>query len=154
MGDRLDDVIWFLVERHLLPMLAIVERLGDERANERPLVPGGNSPYQIVWHCCGMVEWWTREVMLGTNVGRDRDGEFDATGSLAVLRDRVGAVVAQLREDLKRISWDEAPAGVPSAHYLETPVAQSGFGVLMHVFEELAQHHGQLELTRDLLLAG
>nr|WP_246481692.1 DUF664 domain-containing protein [Amycolatopsis umgeniensis] len=35
-------------------------------------------------------------------------------------------------------------------HY--TPLTQQG--VMLHVLEEVAQHHGQLEITRDVLLAG
>lgn len=134
-------------------MLGIAESLGDELVNARPALPGGNSAYQIVFHCCGMLEWWTREVVLGVDVGRDREAEFDATGTLAQLRSRVEQVVAQFRADLLRIDLDAAPRGNPSAHYVGTPIAASARGVLLHVFEELAQHHGQLEVTRDVLLA-
>jgi hypothetical protein len=34
-----------------------------------------------------------------------------------------------------------------------TPIGASARGVLLHVLEELAQHHGHLEITRDLVTA-
>src|SRR5256885_597940 len=84
--------------------LAIVAGLGDDRANAAPSLPGANSPYQIVFHCCGMLEWWTREAVLGVDVGRDRDAEFVARGSVADLAARVDAVRSQLHADLGDIA--------------------------------------------------
>lgn len=156
MTDGLDTRItdewwWFLVDRHLDRMLAIASELGDERLNVTPPLPGANSAYQIVFHCCGMLEWWTREAVLGVDVGRDRDAEFAATGSVAELTQRVDAVRRQLRGDLDVIAVDGPLKGNPSDHYRETPIGATARGVLLHVLEELAQHHGHLELTRDLL---
>ena len=142
---------WFLVDRHLDRMLALATELGDERINVMPSLPGANSAYQIVFHCCGMLEWWTREAILGVDVGRDRDAEFTATGSLSELTQRVDAVRRQLREDLDVIAVDGPLKGSPSDHYRETPIGATARGVLLHVLEELAQHHGHLELTRDAL---
>jgi hypothetical protein len=140
---------WFLVDRHLDRMLAIADDLGDDLANVRPSLPGANSAFQIVFHCCGMLEWWTREAVLGVDVGRDRDAEFEASGSVAELTSRVDVVRRQLRDDLKVIDLDGPLRGDPSDHYKDTPIGTSARGVLLHVLEELAQHHGHLELTRD-----
>jgi hypothetical protein len=142
---------WFLVDRHLDRMLAIANDLGDDVVNVQPPLPGANSAFQIVFHCCGMLEWWTREAVLGVDVGRDRDAEFEATGSVAELTARVDGVRRQLREDLQVIDLDGPLRGDPSDHYKETPIGTSARGVLLHVLEELAQHHGHLELTRDLV---
>jgi len=144
---------YFLVERHLDRMLAIAEDLGDDLVNVVPDLPGANSAYQIVFHSCGMLEWWTREAIQGHDVGRDRDAEFTATGDLAALRRRVTEVRGNLITDLEAIDLDGPLRGDPSAHYRETAIGRSTRGVLMHVFEELAQHHGHLELTRDLVRA-
>jgi hypothetical protein len=145
---------FFLIERHLGPMLDIVADLGDELANTAPGLPGANTPYQLVFHCCGMLEWWTREVALGQPVGRDRDGEFTARGTVEQLRERVEQVVYQLEHDLPQIDPEAQPAGQPSAHYVDTPIGDTNRGILLHALEEVAQHHGQLELTRDLLQRG
>ena len=143
---------FFLIERHLGPMLEIAESLGDERVNVVPELPGANSAYQLVFHCCGMLEWWTRESILGRPVHRDRAAEFAATGTVASLQARVRQVIEQLDEDLPLIDLD-APLRGTYADYGGTPIAASARGALLHVLEELAQHHGHLEITRDLVQA-
>ena len=143
---------FFLIDRHLRPMLDIAAGLGDELANTAPDLPGANTPFQLVFHCCGMLEWWTREAILGETVGRDRSGEFTAKGSIDDLRTRVEQVAWQLQDDLDHVDPD-APVRVVHPDYAGTPVAASARGALLHVLEELAQHHGQLEITRDLLTA-
>lgn len=133
-------------------MLEIAESLGDERVNVVPDLPGANSAYQLVFHCCGMLEWWTRESILGRPVHRDRAAEFAATGTVASLQARVRQVIEQLDEDLPLIDLD-APLRGTYADYGGTPIAASARGALLHVLEELAQHHGHLEITRDLVQA-
>jgi hypothetical protein len=151
LGPLGDEWWWFLVDRHLDRMLAIVTDLGDDLVNVQPALPGANSAYQIVFHCCGMLEWWTREAVLGVDVGRDRDAEFTSTGTAAQLAARVDDVRRQLRTDLAEIDLDGPLRGDPSDDYKDTPIGRSARGVLLHVFEELAQHHGHLELTRDVV---
>jgi len=148
-----DEWWWFLIDRHLDRMLAIASDLGDELVNVRPSLPGANSAFQIVLHCCGMLEWWTREAVLDIDVGRDRDAEFEASGSVAELSARVDVVRRQLRADLQLIELDGPLRGDPSDHYKGTPIGASARGVLLHVLEELAQHHGHLEITRDVVTA-
>jgi hypothetical protein len=142
---------FFLIERHLAPMLDIVADLGDTLDNTAPDLPGANTPYQLVFHSCGMLEWWIRESILGVPVGRDRAAEFTASGTFARLRARVEQVVRQLAEDLPRIDLD-APLRGGCGDYAGTPIAASARGALLHVLEELAQHHGHLQITRDVLL--
>src|SRR3954452_12105750 len=127
-------------------MTAIVVELGDELANVTPDLPGANSPYQILLHCCGMLEWWTRAAVLGRPVERDRDGEFTTSGSVTDLVETVDRVRLQLRADLDDIDPSAPLRGQPSDHYVGTPIGSSGRGVLQHVLEELAQHHGHLEI--------
>jgi hypothetical protein len=132
-------------------MTAAAAELGDDLVNEVPDLPGANSAYQIVIHCCGMLEWWTRSAILGLDVDRDRDAEFVATGTVAQLTARVEQVRAQFVTDLEQIDPEVPLRGDPSPEYRGTPLGESARGVLMHVFEELAQHHGHLDLTRDLV---
>jgi hypothetical protein len=145
-----ENLSWFLVDRHLDRMAAIASDLGDELVNFTPELPGANSPYQLVLHCCGMIEWWTRSAILGKPVDRDRDAEFKAWGEVTTLLRRVESVRAQLLRDLATVDLDAPLQGEPSAHYIGTPIGASARGVLLHVLEELAQHHGHLEITRDL----
>lgn len=153
LGPLADEWWWFLVDRHLDRMTAIVGELGDDLVNVQPSLPGANSAFQIVFHCCGMLEWWTREAVQGIDVGRDRDAEFTASGTVGELTARVDVVRRQLREDLAVIDLHGPLRGDPSDHYKDTAIGRSARGVLLHVLEELAQHHGHLELTRDLVRA-
>jgi len=144
---------FFLLDRHLDEMTAIIAGLDDDSVNAVPDLPGANSPYQIVFHCCGMLEWWTRSAILGLDVDRDRSAEFEATGTVAALLARVDAIRAQFVADLAVIDPDGPLRGDPSDEYRGTPIGDTAAGVLLHVLEELAQHHGHLEITRDLVAA-
>ena len=149
-----DEWAWFLVDRHLDRMTAIVTDLGDDLCNVTPELPGANSAYQILLHCCGMLEWWTRAAVLGLPVERDRDAEFTATGTVDQLLTRVAQAREGLLRDLGAIDPSGPLRGDPSEHYRGTAIAASAHGVLLHVLEELAQHHGHLEITRDLVRTG
>ena len=145
---------YFLIDRHFDEMTASAVELGDELINVVPDLPGANSAYQIVFHCCGMLEWWTRAAILGLDVDRDRDAEFVASGTVAQLTSRVDQVRAQAVRDLQQIDPAAPLRGDPSEEYRRTPIGETAGGALMHVFEELAQHHGHLDVTRDLVLSG
>lgn len=145
-----EDYLWF-AGRALDGMAAILVELGDERANRRPPLPGANTPYAIVTHCLGVLEFWAGSLVAGRVVHRDRDAEFTASGPVRELIERVAVAREQLRADLKAAE-PAAPLRAPApAKYADTPAGRSQGGALQHVYEELAQHHGQLELTRDIL---
>jgi hypothetical protein len=146
-----EDYLWF-AGRALDGMAAILAELGDERVNRRPPLPGANTPYAIVAHCLGVLEFWAGSLVAGRSVERDRAAEFTASGSAEEMIERVAAAKEQLRADLA-VAESAAPLRAPApVKYADTPAGRSQGGALQHVFEELAQHHGQLELTRDLLL--
>jgi len=145
---------FFLLERHFDQLTAIAADMGAGEVNVVPDLPGANSAFQIVFHCCGMLEWWTRSAILGLPVDRDRDAEFVAAGSLDELLSRAAAVRAQFVTDLAAMDPSAPLRGDPSEEYVGTPLGDSTLGVLLHVLEELAQHHGHLEITRDLVAAG
>ncbi|MEU8636483.1 DUF664 domain-containing protein [Amycolatopsis sp. NPDC048633] len=145
-----EDYLWF-AGRALDGMAAILAELGDDRANRRPPLPGANTPYAIVTHCLGVLEFWAGSLVAGRAVERDRDAEFTASGPVSVLAERVAAAKDQLRADLT-VAEPAEPLRAPApAKYADTPAGRSQGGALQHVYEELAQHHGQLELTRDIL---
>ncbi len=149
---RIEELLHFC-DVALDGMTAIVVDLGDDLASRRPPLPGANSPYAILTHCLGVMEWWGGAVVAGRPVERDRDAEFVARGPVSDLVDRVADARAQLRTDADAVPPDEAPRGDPGPRYFGGLELSAG-GVLLHVLEELCQHHGQMELTRDLLRAG
>ena len=133
----------------LVAMRDIVVELDDDLANRRPDLPGANSPFAILTHCLGVCAAWASTTNLGKVVPRDRPGEFTATGAVTELAAATDRVRASLREWVARTEPAEPPVN---------PDPRDGYAtqgeVLLHVYEELAQHRGQLELTRDLLRAG
>lgn len=135
----------------LSSMTEILKGLGDELANTRPDLPGANSPYAIVFHCVGVIEHWAGSVIAGLKIPRDRAAEFTATGRVDDLIARVDDVRARLPEwvdvALREGIRDRTVTGSTRP---EVATATPEW-VLTHVVRELAQHLGQLELTRDVL---
>lgn len=53
----LDDTLWY-VDEALDGLVAVVVGLGDDLANRRLDVAGSNSPYAVLTHCLGVMEFW------------------------------------------------------------------------------------------------
>lgn len=134
-------------------MVEIVTGLGDELANRAPDLPGANSPYVILTHCLGVLEFWAGHVVLGRADRRNRDAEFRAAGPVAELADRAEAARRQLHEDARAADPSAPPAIRLDADDATLPLGRTQGGALVHIYEELAQHRGHLELTRDVLRA-
>lgn len=145
-----DDYLQF-VDEALDGMVRIVSELGDDDANRRPDLPGANAPYAILTHCLGVMEYWGGYVVAGREVQRDRDAEFHAAGTVADLAERVSRGREQLRSDLTDLEPFAPPRGTPPGDPNPSKTTQGG--ALIHVYEELAQHRGQMEGCRDVLLA-
>ena len=145
-----EDYLYFAGQA-LDGMTAIVLELGDDTAN-RPAYEGANSPYALLHHCLAVVETWAGGFVHGRSIERDRDAEFSATGRVAPLAQRAALVHEQLRDDVRRCSPDRPLAQEPPPSFLGPARPLTQGGALQHVFEELAQHHGQMETLRDLLL--
>lgn len=131
-------------------MDGIVRDLGDELANQRPALPGANSPVQILTHCLGVMAWWAGRVNVGRAVERDRPAEFEAVAPVAELSEAVAAARRQFHQDVRAAALEQAPARPDDGGDHGYPTQGT---VLLHVYEELAQHRGQLEITRDVLRA-
>ena len=132
----------------LVAMRDIVTGLGDDLANRRPDLPGANSPVQILTHCLGVCAGWASTANLDRPVPRDRAAEFTASAPVAAL----AADTDRLRSDFAGWVRDSRPDEPPARPEARDEYATQG-EVLLHVYEELAQHRGQLEVTRDLLRA-
>ena len=124
-------------------MVTILDELGDELANETPGLPGANSPYAILFHCIGVTNYWIGTLLGGRQVPRDRPAEFTASGDVKQISKLVGELKSQIRRDLD---------GFQGTQPLPDHEEWTQGWVLMHTYEELAQHHGQMELTRDIIM--
>jgi len=145
-----DDYLYF-VERAVRGMAGIVTELGDELCCARPCLPGANSAYGLVTHCLGVLDYWGGRLVAGRPVHRDRAAEFDATGTVADLMRQVDDALRRLRADVAGSSSYAPLAGEPDPAALgpDRPLTQGA--ALVHLYEEVAQHHGQLQVLRDVL---
>jgi hypothetical protein len=148
-----NDYLWF-VDLALGQMSAIVEELGDELVNRRPPFRDTNSAYAILTHCLGVMEYWGGATVAERPVQRDRAAEFTASGDVAGLLRRTEHARRRLREDIVGLDAAAAPAGLRPDPDDPVPYAESQGAVLVHILEELFQHLGQMELTRDALMTG
>ena len=131
-------------------MLAVADRLGDERVNERPIAPHVNSVASIVIHCCGVAEFWLGHVGVGRPSTRDRDAEFSATASVAELHDLVAACLGRMEEDIAAIDAGIDSPNAEGAAFLQVAPGDDA-SLVVHVIEELFQHLGHCEIAADAL---
>ncbi len=147
------DFMWF-IDLALDDMSVIVRELGDALANERPDLEGSNSPCAILTHCLGVMEYWGGATLADRPIVRDRAAEFVASGPVAELLERTAVARRQFEADIAGVDALAQPANMhrpDSADY--SPYAERRGAVLLHVIEELFQHLGQMELSRDVLVA-
>jgi hypothetical protein len=149
---RADDYLWF-ADLALVEMARIVGGLGDELANEAPALPGANTPFAILTHCLGVMEYWGGATVAGRSIERDRAAEFTARGNVVGLLERTEAARQRLHEDVARLVALDAPTQVVPDPDDPVPYTETQGAVLLHILEELFQHLGQMEITRDMLQA-
>src|SRR5688572_3777393 len=104
----------YYTDRALDGMVRIVTELGDERAGRRPL-PGANSPFALLTHCLGVVEFWAGTLVAGRPSRRDRDAEFTAEGRVEDLVARVAEVRARFAADVRAAAPQDPLRGTPPA---------------------------------------
>ena len=141
------------IDRALDKMLQIIEELGDDLANQDPGLPNANSPYAILTHCIGVIDYWMGNLIGDRGITRDRPAEFAARGTAPEIRIRVEAVKQRLREDIVLLDGT-AETSEPLAGYNPKggPDNWTQGAALIHTYEELAQHLGHMDITKDLLL--
>jgi len=145
----IDDYLWY-VDSCLDAMVEILEGLGDDLANTRPGLRGGNSPYAIVTHCLGVLNHWGGDEISGRPVVRDRDAEFVESSvdeaALVALLDEADAFldrVAMTAPDLGRT------VALPTLSADERRPAMTW---LIFNYAHAREHFGQLLLTKQLAL--
>lgn len=132
-------------------MLKIAEELGDERINQRPNnMANTSTPFVILTHCVGLTRYWLGTVIAGRQIQRDRDAEFSSHGTVADLRQTVRQVQQEIQEDVKRVRGDQPSAFPEAVRPQHKEWTQGHF--LLQCYKELAQHHGHMEITRDIML--
>ena len=146
-----DDFEYF-VGRAVRGMAVIVAEMGAD-AHRRPPIPDANSAYALLNHCLGVIDYWAGGLIAGRAVDRDRAAEFDAVGPVDALLARVEPTLAQFRIDIADMQSERPLRIEPDAWSLgpDRPLDQGA--ALLHLYEEMAQHHGQMQILRDALIA-
>lgn len=137
-------------------IVAIVAAMDDVTANSTLPVDGSNSPYALLFHCLGAVRRWSSTVNRGITIPRDRDAEFVASGPVAPLIAEAARQRQAFIDDVEAVDLDAAPAAPPADRAADPQRAievATCRAVIVHIIEELAQHLGHLEITRDVLAA-
>jgi hypothetical protein len=99
------------------------------------------------------MEYWGGHVVAGRAIERDRDAEFRASGPVDELVARARQARRQLAEDIAGVDPTAPPRGATEPDDVALPIGRTQGGALVHIYEELAQHRGQMESCRDVLLA-
>lgn len=129
-------------------MITVVDSLSDAQANYGPDLPGSNTVYALMTHVMGMARAWSSTNNLGVPVDRDRDAEFVASGDVAELVSRAKDVRDALAADFAATDFGGAPISPRPGR--DEWWAQTTEGVVLHIFEEVCQHLGHMEITADL----
>ncbi|MGJ7441717.1 Rid family hydrolase [Aquipuribacter sp. MA13-6] len=145
--DSERDVLMAFCLQKLDALVALVGALDDDAANRRPDRPGANSLVAVLVHCCGMTRRWSSTVNRGVSVPRDRDAEFTARMPVADALRLAATTREAFIDDVRATRLNAPPVAVPPGR--EDFWTRTCRGVLLHVLEELSQHLGQAEITRD-----
>ena len=100
------------------------------------------------------MEFWGGQVVAGREITRDRDAEFRAHGPVAGLVAATADAKRQFHADAATAEFAAPPRS--GTHHSMSPDElefTSQGHTLLHVLEEVTQHLGQMELTRDALRA-
>lgn len=145
------DVVLVHVDRALDGMTATLRELGDELVNAQTGLPGGNTAYQIVRHCCGVLEFWGGQVLADRPITRDRPAEFTSSGTVDEVLDLLKRQRALFATDLAGFDGSQPPRGPLEERNMDRDEVRTQGGILIHVYEELAQHRGHLDITADIV---
>ncbi len=146
------DDYWYFLDDALNGMVAIVTELGDVNANQRPDLPGANSPYAILTHCLGVMEYWGGHVVAGRPSQREREAEFRAAGPVAELVGRARRARGRLAEDVAGLQPAAAPRGSVGSRDRSYPPAGPK-GVCWSTSTRSWPNTGAKWRSRDLLRA-
>jgi uncharacterized damage-inducible protein DinB len=128
----------------------VLDRLDDERVNQKPEGWGTNSVAGLIVHCCELAPSWFEMPGLGRDSDRDRDreAEFAATATVSELRKRIAAAADRSCELAEEFDRGPTAGDHPFRDFMPGSDRSDG-ALVLHVLEELFQHLGHMEVTAD-----
>lgn len=143
-GETID-----LYVRHVFSgMTKVLDRLDDETVNQRPEGWGTNSVAGLIVHCCELAPSWFEMPGLGRDSDRDREAEFAAEATVDELRARIADAVDRTCALVAEFVAGPTVPDHPFRDFMPGEDRSDG-ALVIHVFEELFQHLGHLEVTAD-----
>lgn len=127
-----------------------LDGLSEDQLNWRPPAPNANSLFALTVHAMGNAEENLLHTLYDQPSQRNREQEFAAN---AQHTDELGAHWQDLRERLQRALLELSPEQLAQEHAHPRRGLITGLAILIIVARHCAEHLGQAELTRDLLLA-
>jgi uncharacterized damage-inducible protein DinB len=144
------------IRKQIADVHASLKGLSDDQMNRRPNVPGANSGFVIATHVFGNARAWILGIACGQPLRRDRPGEFASRGTYDGLEKAAGALsdetnAALVQLDASTLGDRPSPTqglwGEGEAHEITRREA------LAHVLEHASMHLGQIQMTRDIVVA-
>ena len=126
----------------------VLDRLDDTTVNRRPHGDTTDSVAALVTHCCELAPFWLDHVGLDRPTSRDRDAEFRAESDVATLRQMIDDTTGRCHDMVGTLDGASSAPYHPLRNQLPGG-DRSDTSVILHVFEELFQHLGHMELTAD-----
>ena len=140
---------WRFITSSIDRLVACLDDLSEAEINWKPL-PNSNSLYILAAHTLGNTEENILGTLCGQPVIRKREEEFIAYGGSPELMQRKWA---ELRERIEAGLEALSPTSLDEPRNHPRRGAVEGREILIIVARHTAEHLGQAELTRDLVLA-
>ena len=142
------QMYWNYISESIERLLKTLDNMSEEQINVR-LTNSANSLFVLGVHTLGNVEENCLEVLCGQEVGRNRDAEFLDRGT----RDSVTNLWKDLQDPLIMALDTLTPESLDKIYDHPRRVGCSGLEILLLTSRHAAEHMGQAEITKDLLLA-
>ena len=136
--DRIDDLRRQVKET--------IQGLDEQGLNWTPLAQDTNSVAVLMTHIAWTERFWTRQVIAGRDIGRNRDAEFIARAAspaeLEELLDQAGQDTREALDPLTLEQLREQRTAIGRTFTVQ--------GCLLYLLEHLACHLGHMQLTRQM----
>ena len=132
---------------------SVLKDLPETTLNTTP--PGfTNTPYTIMYHLLGSAQYWIADVVGGTPSNRNREEEFNRTGTKQDLQKRLSTTRTLIQNTLNNLNTNDLnphppdlSKGVLSWGTLP-PQGRTNLWVITHDLCHIAYHLGQLKLIQ------
>jgi uncharacterized damage-inducible protein DinB len=140
---------WRYITSSINRLVSCLDGLNEAELNWKPL-PNGNSLYALATHTLANTEENILGVLCGQPVIRHREEEFKACGDSSELIHRKWG---ELRERIEERFEELSPTSLNEEREHPRRGTVKGREILIVVARHTAEHLGQAELTRDLVLS-